>query len=712
MTDINVEQPISLDRHRILARVDYVGDSQRVGGRVSVSRPSRPDFVWTPYEDFRSTLKQPAFSLALNTVQQFGPDKINELRFGWGRDDLSWDRPHPEIPTLVAGAIVERDGEQVARPVWLPGSPASYEFRNLGQSWELNDNFMITKGPHSLKFGGGFLARRLEGRLTFARDGLYDFRSMVRFLDDRPRSLWVALDRESLEGSEPKYQRPDYDRRYSYSQAYAFIQDTIRLAPGFNLNIGARYENFGSPTTTSATKDATVELGEGVSFSERLQNARFGFPGPGDQRVYASDNNDFAVRLGFSYAPGRNGSTVLRGAYGIFYDRPFDNLWLNHRNNSMALEIFDVGGSKYLPVEEQLRLLPPPDPENPVSRPDPTPLLFDSALRTGYAHSYFFSAERRLSDDFSLTLNAYGSAGRGLITTDVVNRVPSPNQPMHDIYYRAGQGRSSYAAFSALARRRWRRGILQAAYTWGHSIDNQSDPIDGDFFDLAFTSFVQEGQDSRRAVFAKEFRSDLDRGNSDFDQRHNLVFLTHWEVPEFFSGRRAGLFLRDWTVGAIGAFRTGFPYTVRAASKGQIRNQRADIVNPALTRVATEAVPGGRRLLNGVLGEGFAEPNREELGNSGRNAFLGPGRYNLDLSMGRRFRPNWLGEAGALTFRADVFNVLNHANLGQPDSFLSSENEQFGQALFGSSPTQSGFPALTPLGETPRQFQLILRIQF
>jgi len=60
--------------------------------------------------------------------------------------------------------------------------------------------------------------------------------------------------------------------------------------------------------------------------------------------------------------------------------------------------------------------------------------------------------------------------------------------------------------------------------------------------------------------------------------------------------------------------------------------------------------------------------------------------------------------------RADAFNVLNHANLNNPDSFLGSES--FGIALYGRRGRDSGFPALSPLIETPRQIQLILRIEF
>jgi hypothetical protein len=69
-----------------------------------------------------------------------------------------------------------------------------------------------------------------------------------------------------------------------------------------------------------------------------------------------------------------------------------------------------------------------------------------------------------------------------------------------------------------------------------------------------------------------------------------------------------------------------------------------------------------------------------------------------------------LGEAGRLVLRADAFNVLNHANLNQPSPFLNTST--FGVATYGRQGLQSGFPALTPLNETARQIQLLLRLEF
>jgi len=78
--------------------------------------------------------------------------------------------------------------------------------------------------------------------------------------------------------------------------------------------------------------------------------------------------------------------------------------------------------------------------------------------------------------------------------------------------------------------------------------------------------------------------------------------------------------------------------------------------------------------------------------------------------MSRSFPVKYVGESGRLTVRVDAFNFLNHANLNNPDALLTSPT--FGVAAYGRTERASGFPAVTPLNETARQFQLILRLSF
>ena len=82
----------------------------------------------------------------------------------------------------------------------------------------------------------------------------------------------------------------------------------------------------------------------------------------------------------------------------------------------------------------------------------------------------------------------------------------------------------------------------------------------------------------------------------------------------------------------------------------------------------------------------------------------------MDLSVSRSFGLKYLGESGRCMVRAEAFNFLNHANLGNPDSLITSPT--FGQALYGRQGKQSGFPAVSPLNETARQIQLSFKVEF
>jgi hypothetical protein len=304
-------------------------------------------------------------------------------------------------------------------------------------------------------------------------------------------------------------------------------------------------------------------------------------------------------------------------------------------------------------------------------------------------------------------VNTLGSLGRKLITTDIVNRSFSVdgtsrfNVNLGDISYRSGQGLSDYNALTAVARYRAGRKQFQISYTWSHTIDNQSDPLARDFFDLQFTQIGAANSRSDFAAFSRQFDSRGDRGNSDFDQRHNLVFFSTWD-------------LGGWRFSQLAAFRSGFPYSVRAPivfdphHPESLYNGRASVVDPKNAVLAKPvSVPGGEQLLNTGA---FVQSTNGLQGNTGRNAFRGPGLYNIDISLSRSFPLPWLREAGRLTVRADAFNFLNHANLNNPQPFINEPD--FGQAKFGRQGISTGFPAVSPFNETARQIQLLLRVEF
>jgi outer membrane receptor protein involved in Fe transport len=711
---LTIAAPVEVTHLIALERGDYSTSSgrDRFMTRLVLSRLKEPDFSWSPYPDFITPLQQNTTGIAGNWTRALTPRITSELKLSYSDDDLWWDRAHPEIPTLVSG-----DG------TILPGSPLFYSYKNHNRSFESIYSVMWTRRKHVVTAGAGLLFRANSGYLTAGRDGEYLFNGPLNFAFDQPSSLYAAVDR--LSGGQP-----DFNRSYRYAQNYFFVQDSYRVSARLTLNFGLRYERYGAPTNngtsgqTGSVKDALVTLGSGSDFNARLASATLVRPGAGDQSLYGADNSDFAPRIGFSWDPFGKSRTVLRGGYGLFYDRPFDNLWQNIRNNNVQLPQIPIGVNSFNYLQPIAGLLPSSPVTSPVSN-FPSLTLVDPNLRNGYAQDFFLGAQHIVRENLTIEATGTGALGRRLMTTDIVNRqftvLPGtgrPNETMPDIAWRSSQGKSNYFALSSLVKYRLLDSLdLQAAYTWSHSIDNQSDPLTGDFFDLNFTTVTGASATATRSAFARQFDSQGDRGNSDFDQRHNLFLTGTWRSTA------RPILLSGWRVSGLSAFRTGFPYSILSITtispingNGLIQNQRADLIDPAAAILATpKPVAGGVQLLDPAA---FAEPRNPSLpGNTGRNSFRGPGLYNVDLSVSRTFSGGFLRflrlpEQAVLTFRADAFNLLNHANLNNPDNLYNPASTTFGIATFGRQGTASGFPAVAPLNETARQIQLLVRLEF
>ena len=707
----------SLDQWLALVRADalFRDGAYRLTIRPLLATLARPNFLWTPYKDFITPLRQANAGVAASFTSSLGR-ATSETTFGFSRDDLQFDRRWPDVPSLSAG-----DGTT------LPGSPAFYGFQEQGRNLQFSEHMLLPAGRHLLRIGGSALRRRTQGLLSAGRDSIFGFTDFESFARDTPFVFVTSISR----ATPVRYSLPDFRRKYSYTQFSLFAEDTFHVNPRLALDYGIRYENFGAPVNDGMAKDALVKLGPGSNFGERLASAKLTFPGSGDERLYDPDNLDFAVRAGFAYALERKGKLLLRGSFGIFHDRPFDNLWENLRNNNFTTTSFQLrqplGPVDYRqPVSNLLSSFI----GFPYSSSFPNLVLYQPGLRNGYAESFFLGLQQRIGEDFVVELNGLGSLGRRLITTDLVNRRNSLtgdaalrreptgkfNPSLPEISYRGSQGNSDYAALAMVARYRHGRAQFQVAYTLSHAIDNQSDPLAGDFFDLEFTrafSQIVAGSGGQQGVgFTQQFHSGQDRANADFDQRQSLVGYAIWDLPTWSPHRKAAPLFRHWTVAALGAARSGFPFSVYAqptlpAGSEEFVNNTADIVNPRGVYADGRGRPGGRLWLNPAA---FAVPTAGTRGNSGRNAFRGPGLASLDATLSRSFVLKRLGEGGRITLRADAFNILNHANLNNPEAHLSSKD--FGVATFGRTGRSTGFPASSPFHETARQIQLMVRVEF
>jgi hypothetical protein len=684
--DVSLAPPVGLDRYLALARADYAPGSgrNRLTARATVDRESRPDFFWTPYPQFVMPLSLNSLSAAVTSTFSSSSGLSQEFRAGWNSSETRFDRPHPEVPTLQSGDFTI-----------LPGSPAVYGFLNRARDFEVVENISWIKGRHLPKVGGGVLAHHVRGYQTLFRDRMYVFDSLQSFGMDQPSLYYLPLPRaDAPTASASNLPVPDYNRSWEQRQIYLFAQDSYKVTPRFVVNYGVRYENFGVPRNIGGTQDATLVLGAGATFVERLYNAQLATPQGSDVQLYDRDNRDWGARAGFSWSLNQNAATILRGGFGIFYDRPFDNEWEALRNNSVVLASLSPGQSV-------------PEAQRNGSRIT----FYQPGMRSPYIENYFLGLQQQLTHSMTVSVNGLGSLARQLITTDALNRSGTSfyRSDLPPIYYRANQGASSDYGLTVTTQWKVPRGQFHIAWTWSHSIDNQSEPLGADnFIKLDYlgvlppppTTFTPTG-----GTFTRQFDSSADRGNSDFDQRQNVVFFSIWDLPSPSRTSKAAILLRNWKVSQLAAVRSGLPFSVLGgAGFPQLISNRANIVDPQHVG-ADQAVTGGRLILNSS-----AFQMSQQLGNSGRNAFRAPGFYSLDVSLSRAFVMPQLGDAGRVLLRADAFNILNHANLGAPDNTLG--DPAFGVATFGREGVANGFPAAIPFQETARQIQFLVRVEF
>ena len=703
-----------------LGRLDYstADGRHRFSGRYAFSQRTTDDFSDIGvYPNQNAPLVFRGQNLVANYTRELAGGS-NELKFGFSRNRTRLLRPNPEIPLHLSADRVE-----------LPGSQAATDFLFRDTVFHIVDNYSRLSGKHALGMGFEWRPARHESLLSLGRDGFYAFNSLFDFQFDNPFFLFFSLNRQTgLPAADD-----DYRRSYRQNEFAAFFQDNWKLTPRLTLNLGLRYEYFGPPAARKATRDFNFVFGSGQNIGERIANGQLE-TGP----IFRADRNNFAPRFGFALDLFGHGSSVLRGGYGLFYDRVFNNIWQDVRLNTLTFgTLLNVPG---LPLQFRYTFPASDGVLPPEQLPPPqTTVAVDRGLRTPYSQIWFLGYQQEITPNFLVEVNHTGSLGRKLLTGDWINRafsVPVEEKPvgfynpdLPNISDRANQGHSDYVALGVGLNRRWSKGVqFQVSYTYSRTRDVQSDPlgrrgggtgrrgslVDTDAFSLPPSSFT------------RQFDPSADYGRSDFDQPHNLVFNVVAETPKFHGWRRL---LGGWQVATIAGFRSGFPFSVISdetffpESGGLLVFNRADFLGQDPDEAFLPNRPhipdggGGVVLFDRAK---FEAPADGKIGNVPRNAFRGPGFWNMDFSFSRSFGLPRLGEQGRLQFRAEFFNLFNHTNLNNPELSLgcirSGESGGqvpcFGEATFGRQGFGSSVPGASPLVEQPRRIQFGLKIYF
>lgn len=296
---------------------------------------------------------------------------------------------------------------------------------------------------------------------------------------------------------------------------------------------------------------------------------------------------------------------------------------------------------------------------------------------------------------------------------------PRTNPNWQTMEFKTGGGNSWYNSLQVGLTKRMSKGLqFQGSYTWAKVLD------------------VTQGQfgadDNSSSVFGSDPNHPLtDKGPATFDVRQNLRFNTIYRMPNLAMNGILGKVLSGWWMSGILSLQSGYLFTVALQSnrsRSGVNGGGAGIDRPnvVLERNNGNIVSGTTAGCAGVapgqkLGTpdiyfdpcAFTIPAAGFLGTESRNFLFGPGLANLDFSLVKDTAIKHLGESGRLEFRAEFFNILNHANFAIPNrtAFAGNANPLTVPGPYVEAALSSA-GVITATSNKSRQVQFALKLVF
>ena len=695
--------PVNLDQWTGDVNHNF-GVNDRLHGYYAFQRDQRgePTLQGNNVPGFGDTRQSHRQIFTLNETHTFGPALVNEARFGFNRIHITFS-PNAKLNPLDFGI---KDG--VTEPLGLPqiivggggvnlGGPTGFPQGRSDTTYVLSDTLNYLRGNHSLKFGGEW--RRFYNNNTNRDTGSFTFASTTTFLAGNANGFNVTLG--------------DVSTAIAQGALGLFVQDNYKLRPNLTLELGLRWDWLMSPTERfNRFVDYVPETNSLVQVNN------------GIAPVYHTNWKNFHPRLGFAWDPFKDGKTSVRAAYAILADQPVTNLVTGNATNPPLATAVALPST--VPTVHLFDAID-------VARPGATvsPSSADPNFNNAYVQSWNLNIQREVGSGLAVTVGYFGSKGTHLRLTRNLNQTflnsalvatrpfptlsssspTAPNTPLLNITFREGTGVSNYNALWVTANKRLSGGLqFNASYTWSKSMDYNS-------------------QSSQGVTLQDSFNLRGDRGLSDFDARHRFVINGLYELP-FHKNQ----LVDGWQLSFITQSQTGNPVTLLAGNAGAIAGGAPSANANSLTGLATlrpdvgapitvvgtpaptgigvqwfpnlvcDPRPGGSCPAGSVaiLPVAFVSGKTiYHFGNFGRNTVIGPSFNNTDFSVIKRTK---IGENQLIEFRAEFFDLFNHANFGQPGRVA-----QVGSTSFGVI-TNTRFP--TGDSGSSRQIQFALKYKF
>lgn len=469
----------------------------------------------------------------------------------------------------------------------------------------------------------------------------------------------------------------------------------------------------GVPLTLSNTLLDTLYVGRIVPNSGNVSNGLFLAGTNGIPEALTNDQGVlFAPRIGFAIDLTGNNNLVVRGGFGIFYDRPQGNLVYDFNSNppTTLVSIFDFGLLQN--INSNVSTITPPSIR--VMEPDakiPSTYAFNLGTQyklpfdTVFDISYVGSLGHHLPRYRQINATPFGSAFLPENQDPTRTRTTNGSNALPDVLYRPypGYGNIRYAEFAensnfhsmqVSVNRRFSKGVLISAnYTFGKALG------------------ITSGDESGGVRIDGNDR--INYGRQDFDRTHNLVFNWVYQLPDLIRNRYLGFFANDWQLAGIYRYTSGSPYSVACNINGFSTINLTGSTSDNGARCVINGDPGsgnGSNILSQFDVSVFQAPSVGSRGlESGRNYLTGGSINNWDLSLSKRFV---IRETFRIEARLDAFNALNHTQIsGVNASATFTAPGSTTITNLASETNRTGFGAAT--GFRPnRTMQWMLRFEF
>ncbi|MBD0370101.1 MAG: TonB-dependent receptor [Pyrinomonadaceae bacterium] len=680
---------------------------------------------------------------SLTDTYVFSPNVVNQARFGFSRlrvtsvpvepftgAQFGITNPignlFPGLPTIVLPGL------------FTLGSSSFADQSSRINAWSVNDTLSIVAGNHRLRVGGEYRYSQVNfyfnafsrGFLQFSPTTLNPFSAFTNFLTGTGISIIGS---------------GVYDRALRVNDLGLYVQDDWKVSNRLTLNLGLRYDFYGYPKDIrgrlvnflpeqfrAGTTAAPAGPPNGFVQAGNATNPIPGVPLVDDTLV-PNDKNNFAPRVGFAYNVSESERVVLRGGYGIYYDRLStryaNTQLLNFPYLALAVGVVNpLGGivPGLLPYSNPFVPVPQPT-QFPVNATIPSPLspltplvgvpisgiFIDPNLRTPYIQQYNTNVQWEFANNFLLEMGYVGASGRKLLQVITLNQ-PVYNRATNSFAAPLGtalstqknsaggiqqvqsSSNSQYNSLQISVTKRFSRGLqFLAAYTLSDSTDYYSGTA------------VNELQ----AVAGDQVNWRTNRGPSDFERRNRFVYSFVYDLPKSNSDSSAArVLLNNWQIAGILTLQSGLPFSIIDNPNNNII-QRAnlaqgfsgliytsgDVTDRLNAYFNTAAFATSRPIVAGGAVGAVNNPTFDPLfpfGNTPRNFLRGPGQKNLDFSV-VRFIP--FTESVRGEFRAEFFNLFNWTNFANPNNNIAVP------ATFGR---------ITQTTTGPRVIQLAFKLNF